>query len=67
MADFEAFAKEIMERWPECGVDGFELQELAERHGLIESVPGGFDPAKHVDRYGDAEPGDPWMRLTYTP
>ena len=30
-----AFAQEIMDHWPEGGVDGDDLQEIAIRHGLI--------------------------------
>lgn len=33
-----AFAQEIMEYWPERGIDGDDLQEIAETHGLIEPV-----------------------------
>jgi hypothetical protein len=31
-----AFAQEIMDYWPEGGVDGDDLQNIAEKHGLIE-------------------------------
>lgn len=31
-----AFAREVMKDWPEAGeLDGFDLQEIAERHGLL--------------------------------
>jgi hypothetical protein len=31
-----AFAHDVMGEWPEnCGVDGFEIQDLAEKHGLL--------------------------------
>lgn len=31
-----AFAQELFKDWPEAGgVDGFELQDLAEKHGLL--------------------------------
>jgi hypothetical protein len=33
-----AFAQEIMDHWPESGVDGDDLQNIAEKHGLIEST-----------------------------
>lgn len=31
-----AFAQKALAGWPECSVDGFELQDLAEEYGLIE-------------------------------
>jgi hypothetical protein len=30
-----AFAQEIMQAWPESGIDGDDLQEIATRHGLL--------------------------------
>lgn len=31
-----AFARELFEHWPEAaGVDGFQLQDLGEKHGLL--------------------------------
>ena len=30
-----AFAKAIMEAWPEGGIEGDDLQEIATRHGLL--------------------------------
>mgnify|MGYP003657416314 CR=1 FL=1 len=59
-----AFAREIIRgAWEGDSFDGAEIQEMAEKHGLIVKEPGGFDPAKHKDRYGDAEPGDEWYAL----
>lgn len=63
--DWEAFGKAIMEAWPECGVDGFDVQELAERHGIIVEVPGGFDPEIHSDPLGVCEPGDAFYLRNY--
>lgn len=40
-ADLEAlrrFAQDVLEDFPESVPDGFEIQELAEEHGLIERV-----------------------------
>jgi len=66
MADFEGFAKDVMKAWPERGVDGFELQDLAEKHRLIVKVPGGYDPEHHFDEFGLApEKGDPWYEIAY--
>src|SRR5690242_8335694 len=30
-----AFAQEVMQAWPEGGIDGGDLQEIAEKHGLL--------------------------------
>lgn len=30
-----AFTKEVMQAWPENGIDGGELQEIALAHGLL--------------------------------
>lgn len=30
-----AFARDILESWPDGGIDGGELQELADKHGLL--------------------------------
>lgn len=35
MIDLKAFAKEIMKAWPDGGIDGDELQDIAIRHGLL--------------------------------
>ena len=37
-----------------------DLQGWAEECGLIERVPGGYDPEKHGER--NCEPGDTWYR-----
>jgi len=34
-AKLRAFAQEIMEAWPEGGIDGGDLQDIATRHGLL--------------------------------
>ena len=33
-----AFAQEIMDHWPNNGVDGDDLQDIAEKHDLIKPV-----------------------------
>ncbi|TDQ63617.1 hypothetical protein ATL17_1624 [Maritalea mobilis] len=63
--DFEAFAKDVMEAWPEGDLEGFELQEKAIKHGLIYEVDGGYDPKKHEDLYGCSEPGDTWYQINF--
>ncbi len=63
--EWETFGKAVMKLWPEGGVDGFELQELAEKHKIILPVPGGFDPDKHTDDFGCAEAGCSWFELNY--
>lgn len=32
------FAQKVMEAWPECGLDGFELEDYAKEFGLIQST-----------------------------
>jgi hypothetical protein len=46
--------------WEGCGLDGGDIQNVAERLGLIRSVP--YDPAKHGPS-DEAEPDDPWFVL----
>jgi hypothetical protein len=35
IAQLQAFALEILKAWPHGGVDGFDLQDIAEKHGLL--------------------------------
>lgn len=66
--DWVGFGKAAMEVWPHGDLDGFALQDLAEKHGLIRKIPGGFDPEKHEDVDGVCpEPGDDWYGRTYEP
>jgi hypothetical protein len=38
LAKLRAFAQDILEDWPDVGyLDGFDLQELAHKHGLLVS------------------------------
>ena len=64
--DWEGFARAIMDAWPEGDVDGGDLQETAERYGLLRKEP--YDPAKHgewgKEEYG-TQPGEDWYVLTY--
>lgn len=65
--NWEAFGREIMEAWPEGGVDGFGLQDIAVKHGVL--IETKFDLAKHRDDHTDAwgvRQGDPWLERTYT-
>lgn len=62
--DFEGFGKAILKEYWEhyCGdIDGIDVQELAEKYGLIVEEP--YDPAKHGE--GGLEQGmdvgDPWF------
>lgn len=64
--DWEGFGKAIMERWPEGDVDGFELENIAKRYGVLVEEPGGYDPEKHGEDFvGDPEPGDTWYVRNY--
>lgn len=64
--DWEGFGRDAMEAWPLGGIDGFELQDLAEKHGLIARVPGGYDPERDSDCEGDFEKGDEIFDLAYS-
>ena len=64
--DWRGFGKAVMEGWPEGGIDGFDLQELAEKYNVIRAVEGGFNPKRHNDAYGVCpDPGDPWFLRNY--
>lgn len=60
--DFEGFARAIMERALEegyiDGIEGDDLEELAQLHGIL--VKTAYDPAKHGDSDGEVEPGEGW-------
>lgn len=64
--DWEGFGRAIMEAWPEGGLDGFDLQDIAEKYGVIREVP--YDPDKHgtggLEEWG-MEPGNPWFVPNY--
>lgn len=38
-ACLRAFAQALFKDWPDVGADGFELQELGEKYGLLTPVP----------------------------
>ena len=58
----------VMQGWPEGGdIDGFDLQVMAEKAGVLIAVDGGFDPAIHHDPMGDAEAGDDWFQIIKRP
>lgn len=60
--NLKAFARELVLRsWDGDDIDGAEIQELAVKFKLI--IPTEFDPEKHTDEYGGAEPGDPWYEF----
>lgn len=64
--DWEGFSRAIMKYWPEGDVDGGDLQDTAERYGLLRKEK--YDPKKHCywgqDEYG-LEAGDDWYVLNY--
>lgn len=62
--NWEAFGREIMEAWPEGGVDGFDLENIAVKHRVL--VETTYNPAKHrKDNDYGAKPGDPWFVRNY--
>ena len=64
--DWPGFGKAIMEAWPERGIDGGDLQTIAQTFNVIQPVKGGFDPKRHSDEYGFSPyPGDEWFRRNY--
>lgn len=50
--------------WAGSSIDGGDIQDRAEKLGLIAPVPGGYDPDKHGPNDYDAEPGDIWYEYT---
>tara|TARA_R110000851_G_scaffold29327_2_gene80855 strand:+ start:2242 stop:2478 length:237 start_codon:yes stop_codon:yes gene_type:complete len=64
--DFEAFAKDVMQDWPEgFDLDGVAIQKMALKHGLLRKIEGGFDPDKHECPHGCSERGDAWYVQTF--
>ena len=58
----------VMQSWPEGGdIEGFDLQVVAEKVGVLNAVDGGFNPAIHHDPNGDAEAGDDWFQIIKRP
>lgn len=59
-ATLARFARDVLATlWEGCHLDGGEIQDLAEKHGLIREVS--FHPARHTDHLGvGAQAGDPW-------
>jgi hypothetical protein len=58
-----AFADRMLELlWEGYSLDGSDVHETLQEEGLIEEVPGGFDPKVHVDNTGCAEPGCQWYQ-----
>ena len=52
----------IRAAWDDSEIEHAEIQDRAEKLGLIVSVEGGYDPDKHGDD-DFAEPGDPYFEL----
>ncbi|WP_375553345.1 hypothetical protein [Roseovarius mucosus] len=64
--DFEGFAKAILEDWPTGDIDGADLFQMSVSYGMIQEVPGGYDPEQHIDAEGiSPERGDPWYEYTF--
>lgn len=61
--NWKDFGQRVIERWLEgdMEIDMFDVQKWATECGILEEIPGGFDPEKHTDIHGCAEPGDPWL------
>lgn len=52
----DAFVRDLCSEGFPGDIDGAELQDMLVKHGLYQIEP--FDPAKHNDESGAAEPGD---------
>ena len=64
--DWEGFCRDLLESWPVRDVDGSELFDAALRNGLIQEIPGGYDPDQHIDAEGICpEKGDPWYEYAF--
>lgn len=64
--DFEGFAKAILEQWPTSDIDGADLFQMSVSYGMIQEVPGGYDPDQHIDAECICpERGDPWYEYTF--
>lgn len=64
--DWEGFGKAIMREWQEhWDVEASEKFKLAVEFKLLREIEGGFDPEKHEDAYGCAEPGDSWFEVNF--
>ncbi|WP_181366554.1 hypothetical protein [Albidovulum aquaemixtae] len=50
---------QICELWTTDRIDGFELQQLAEKHHIILSVSGDFKPEIRMGALFCTEPGAP--------
>ena len=59
----------VMDGWPDYGdLDGGQLQDLAEKAGVLVPVEGGYNPEIHGDAdYNGAEPGDEWFMMIPAP
>lgn len=64
--DWEAFGREIMEAWPEGGVDGFELQDAAVKHGVLRETAYDFKAHGKEDHYDwGLQEGDVYFERNY--
>jgi len=59
----------VVSDWPDIEeVDGFELEALAEKHGVLYRAPGGYDPERHHDYFSiELEPGEEWFEMIEPP
>ena len=58
--DYKEFAIEVISVTLDGGSwDGGDIQELAEKYGILKSVP--YDPETHGPNDVDAEPGGTWF------
>ncbi|MCP4108310.1 MAG: hypothetical protein GY749_22670 [Desulfobacteraceae bacterium] len=66
--DWEKFGRSIMKMWPDGGVDGFELQDLAIESSIILEAKNGYDPERHGHESAteyDLEKGDTYYERNY--
>jgi hypothetical protein len=66
--DWEGFGRDLLDSWPVGDIDGDDLFDLALKHRLVVSIPGGFNPEIHEDYEGiGPDPGDPWFKYNFRP
>ena len=64
--NWEAFGREIMEAWPEGGVDGLDLQDIAVRHGVLRETAYDFKAHGKEGHYDwGLQEGDVYFERNY--
>jgi len=59
---YERFIERILEMAWNGSLDGGDVQDEAEKRGVIAAIEGGYNPEEHYDQSGYLEPGDKFYR-----